>query len=75
MITTFAYTLIFGKPIIMYFGILTYVLLFLTISIAVLNVHFGVRIIPFKWHPRLGFTTATVATLHAIMGIALYFNF
>jgi hypothetical protein len=75
MISQFAYTLIFGKPVIMYGGILTYLLLLSTAGVSLLNVKFQIHVIPFKWHPRLATLTIIVATLHAILGMSLYFNF
>jgi hypothetical protein len=75
MIHTFAYTLVFGKPVIMYGGIATYLLFLLTVIIALLNVKFQIHFIPFKWHPRLALLAIIAATLHAILGLSLYFNF
>ncbi|MDD2487313.1 MAG: hypothetical protein PHS92_03015 [Candidatus Gracilibacteria bacterium] len=74
MIQTITYTLILGKPVIMYMGIITYILILLTMSVAVLNLHFQIRIINFKWHPRLAVLTIIFATLHEIMGMSPYLN-
>jgi hypothetical protein len=75
MIHQIAYTLILGKPIIMYLGILTYLSLLFTAFISVSNVKFGIHIVPFKWHPRLAAVTIILATVHAILGLSLYFGF
>lgn len=75
MIHTLAYTLIFGKPVIMYGGIFTYLLFILTAAIGVLNAYFGIHLIPFKWHPRIAAVAIIAATFHAILGLSLYFNF
>ncbi len=74
MIRTIAYTLFLGKPLIMYAGILTFFLLLFTATVGALNFK-GIRIIPFKWHPRLAITTIAVAVIHALMGLSAYFNF
>ena len=50
MFQNITYFLIFGKPLIMYLGILTLLAFLFTASIAVMNLK-GIRIIPFKWHP------------------------
>lgn len=75
MISQLAYTLVFGKPIIMYGGILTYLFLLSTASVSILNIKFQIHVIPFKWHARLAMLTIIVATLHAILGMSLYLNF
>jgi hypothetical protein len=75
MVHEFAYSLVFGKPIIMYGGIVTYLLLLLTASVAVLNVKYGVHVVPFKWHPPLAILTIVAGTVHAILGMSLYLNF
>jgi hypothetical protein len=74
MIQDIAFTIIFGKPLLMYFGILTLLLLLSTATIGILNVK-GISIIPFKWHPRLAMTTILIAIIHAIFGLSIYFNF
>jgi hypothetical protein len=74
MVQGLAYTLILGKPVIMYMGILTYLSFIFTAIIGYLNFK-GKTIIPFKWHPRMAVTSITLATLHAILGLSLYFNF
>jgi hypothetical protein len=74
MIQSIAFTLIFGKPVIMYGGIFTLFLLLTTATIGYLN-HHGRPIIPFKWHPRMAALTITVAIVHALFGLSVYFNF
>jgi hypothetical protein len=74
MIHALAYTLYFGKPLIMYGGILTLSLLIFTAAVGFLN-HHGIHAIPFKWHPRLATLTIIVAIAHAILGLSAYFNF
>lgn len=74
MIRNFAYALILGKPLIMYGGIITFLFLLFTATVGWLNFK-AIYIIPFKWHPRLALTTIILAILHAILGLAAYFNF
>ena len=74
MIRDLAYVLILGKPLIMYGGILTFILLIFTATVGALNFK-AIYIIPFKWHPRLAIATIIVAIIHAIMGLSAYFNF
>ena len=75
MISQIAYTLVFGKPVIMYLGILTYLSLLFTAFISVSNVKYGIHIIPFKWHPQMAAVTIILATIHAVFGLSLYFGF
>ncbi|MDO8592678.1 MAG: hypothetical protein Q7R92_02810 [bacterium] len=74
MIHTLAYSLLFGKPLIMYGGLLTFFLLLVTAAVGFLNYR-GIRIMPFKWHPWLAAATITAAVIHALFGLSVYFNF
>ncbi len=74
MVHQFAYSLFLGKPLIMYGGIFTFLLLVFTATVGALNFK-GITVIPFKWHPRLAFTTIAVALIHAILGLSLFLNF
>lgn len=74
MINHLAYILIWGKPLIMYLGIITFVLLLFTATVGALNFK-GIRIIPFKWHPVLAATTITIAFVHGLLGLSIFFNF
>jgi hypothetical protein len=74
MISKIAYTLLFGKPLIMYGGIVTFLLLLFTATVGILNFK-GIKTIPFKWHPKLAILTIIFALTHAILGLSIYFNF
>jgi hypothetical protein len=74
MIRDIAFFLILGKPLIFYLGIVTFLSFLFTASIAFFNKR-GVRYVPFKWHPRMAFISLTLALLHGILGISLYFRF
>lgn len=74
MFSNFALTLFSGKPLVMYVGILTFLLLLLTATVGFLNFK-GINIIPFKWHPRLALITIMIASIHALFGLSIFFNF
>ena len=67
-IAQLAYTPIFGKPLIFYFGILTLTLLFSTATAGYL-MHKG-KNVPIKIHMGLAGATLIVSVLHALLGIA-----
>lgn len=74
MIHKIAFMLFLGKPLVMYGGIFTFLLMMFTATVGLLNFK-GITVIPFKWHPRLAATTIIVATIHAIFGLSIFFNF
>lgn len=74
MIAKIAYFMVFGKPLIMYGGILTYVLFLSAAAIGIMNRR-GISIIPFRWHARLAILAIVFATVHAIFGLSAYFGF
>jgi len=74
MIHSLALTLFLGKPLVMYGGIFTFLLLLFTATVGFLNFK-GIHTIPFKWHPRLALTTIIVAAIHATFGLSIFFNF
>ncbi|PKL65893.1 MAG: hypothetical protein CVV32_01485 [Methanomicrobiales archaeon HGW-Methanomicrobiales-3] len=71
MVGQIAYTLIFGKPVIVYLGLLTLALLLLTAAIPLLNRN-GIRTIPLAWHPRCAMATICLAIIHGMLGILAY---
>ena len=66
------YYMIFGKPLIMYGGIITLISLLITASIAVLNKK-GITKIPVMWHQRMAMLTVALALIHGILGILAFF--
>lgn len=74
MVSQIAYHLVFGKPLIMYVGLLTFFSFLFTASIGYASYH-GIKYLPFKWHPRLAAISITLAILHGILGLSIYFNF
>lgn len=67
-----SYFLIFGKPLIMYLGLLTLCVFLFTASIAILNKK-GIRTIPFKWHPRMAIIAICCAVVHGALGVLAFF--
>jgi len=74
MIHELALSLFLGKPLVMYGGIFTLLLMIFTATIAILNFK-GIHTIPIKWHPRLAAITIAVALIHAFFGLSIFFNF
>ncbi|HEX7586009.1 MAG TPA: hypothetical protein VF390_00005 [Patescibacteria group bacterium] len=74
MVSSLAFYLFLGKPLIMYGGILTFLSLLFTAAISIMNKK-GIFAIPFKWHPRMAVLTIIIGTIHAIFGLSIYFNF
>jgi hypothetical protein len=72
MFEDISYFLIFGKPLILYLGILTLLAFLMTASIAVMTMK-GIRIIPFRWHSRCAVFAIILALVHGSLGILAYF--
>lgn len=72
MLESITYFQIFGKPLIIYLGILTLSSFLFTASIAVLNRR-GINKIPFKWHPRMAALSISLGIIHGALGILAYF--
>ena len=72
MFKNISYFLIFGKPLIMYVGMLTFGSFLVTALIGFLNFK-GNHTVPFRWHPRMAAFSITLALIHGILGILLYF--
>ena len=72
MFQEITYYLIFGKPLIMYLGILTLLAFLFTAAIAVMNLK-GVRTIPYRWHPRCAAVAILLALVHGLLGLLAYF--
>jgi len=72
MLEFVTYYSIFGRPLILYLGILTLFSFLFTASIAIMNKR-GINKIPFKWHPRMAIFSISLAIIHGILGILAYF--
>ncbi len=67
--------LVFGKPLIIYLGILTALSFLFTASIGFMNFKGLAHRIPFRWHPRMAVISIILALIHGLLGISIYFNF
>ena len=74
MIRTIAGFLIFGRPLTVYMGILTLILLIGTAMIPTLNKKRQTKI-PMKYHFWLARTTIGIAILHGVLVSSLYLGF
>lgn len=74
MVHTIATSMFWGKPLIMYGGLLTLILLLFTATVGFMNYR-GVQIIPLPWHFRLALVVIAFALLHGIFGLSIYFGF
>jgi hypothetical protein len=72
MLQEISFYLIFGKPLIMYLGILTLTCFLVTALIAVMNRR-GIHVIPFVWHPRLALFSIACAVIHGTLGVLIFF--
>ena len=71
MVTSLGHIVIFGLPLAIYFGIITFICLFATAIIGVLVLK-GYKI-PFKWHMRMAAVTILFAVIHVTLVIWLFF--
>lgn len=74
MIAQIAYSQILGKPLLLYIGVLSMLLMLFTATIAILNKK-GIQKIPFQWHPRMAIVTIIFAIIHGIFAMSAYLNF
>jgi len=70
MFTDISYYLIFGKPLIMYLGIIVLLSFLITASIPILRKR-GIAI-PYEYHPLMAKISIALAIVHAILGITAY---
>lgn len=74
MIHTLALTLFLEKPMVMYGGIFTLLLLLFTATVGALNMK-GISVIPLKYHFKLALVTIIIGLIHAFFGLSIFFNF
>lgn len=72
MLQEISYFPVFGKPLILYLGILTLLAFLLAAAVAVMN-RKGIRTIPFRWHPRCAAAAIFLALVHGLLGTLAYF--
>jgi hypothetical protein len=73
MLTQITYFQIFGKPLIMYLGIITFFTFLFTAMIPVLRAK-KVWNIQIGYHIKLAWTSIILAGIHGILGMAIYFR-
>ncbi|MFA6461812.1 MAG: hypothetical protein WCV90_06110 [Candidatus Woesearchaeota archaeon] len=71
MLNYISYHLIFGKPVMMYLGILVFSS-FLTTAIIGYLIHHG-KNIDIQWHLRMVIVSFCLAAIHGTLGILAYF--
>lgn len=68
-----AYTVLFGRPLVFYLGILTYTLVLATALVALLRARVKrMRKIPFVVHRSLGYAALVLGTLHGLFSLSAY---
>ena len=72
LVKQIAITLILGRTVVFWSGLLTLTSFLFTASIGFSVLH-GIKFLPFKWHPRLAITSFVLAAIHAILAFSLYF--
>lgn len=72
MLNYITYYPIFGKPLILYLGIVTLTAFIITALIGI-SIHEGLRNIKFKWHPTMAGISISLAVIHGALGILAYF--
>ncbi len=73
MLENIAYFQIFGQTIMLYSGVIALLAFIFAASVALLNKR-GIRIIPFRWHPRVAAIAIIFALIHGALGIFLLFK-
>jgi len=68
MITSFSHIVIFGLPLALFLGIVTFICLLTTALLGILVLK-GLYNIPFKWHMRMAVATICFAVIHVILVI------
>jgi hypothetical protein len=72
MVSSFAHIVIFGLPIALWFGMITFLCLITAATLGILVLK-GLYNIPFRWHMRMAAVTIFFAVLHVILVILQYF--
>ena len=72
MINAIDSVMIFGLPLAVYFGMITFICL-LTTAIMGMLVLKGLYHIPFRWHMRMAAITILFAITHVLLVLSLFF--
>lgn len=71
MLNYITYYPIFGKPLILYLGVITLLSFLITATIGI-SINKGLSNIQFKWHPTMAGISITLALIHGTLGILAY---
>ena len=71
-IAAFAYIPVLGLPFVVVLGIVLFIFLCITASIAVLKRRGALENVPFTWHFWFARFSLLLALLHGILGISVY---
>ncbi len=72
MISSIGHMQFFGLPIALYFGIITFICMMVTVVTGVLVLR-GLYHIPFRWHMRMAWVTIFFALVHITLVIWQFF--
>jgi len=64
MLEEISYFLIFGKPLIMYVGIITLICFLITAALSKKDI---------QWHRGMAITSIILAVIHAVLGVLIFF--
>ena len=68
----FAYSLVFGKPLVLWIGLTAFTMFLSALAIIAINNYTKFRI-PVYWHVRLALTGLAIAIIHVILALSIYF--
>jgi plastocyanin len=71
MIRDLAYSLVLGKPVVMWLGISTLVFFISALAVVATNWYTKIRI-PFEWHVRLALAGMILAIIHVVLALSVY---
>lgn len=71
-IAAIAYTPVLGLPLVVVLGIVLFISLCITASIAILKKRGALKKVPFTMHYRFAGLSLLLAILHGILGISVY---
>lgn len=71
-IAAIAYMPVMGLPLVVLLGILLFICICITASIAILKKRGKIKQVPFTWHYRFAGLSLLLSLLHGIMGISIY---
>jgi hypothetical protein len=73
MLSSIAYFPIFGKPLILYLGIITLLSFLITATLGLL-IYNGKKI-PFKVHPSMAGIALTLGIIHGTLALSIYLQY